>query len=139
MGQFGCTMKMFCSKAFYLKKPVHILLVFLGPELCAHPVHHIHIYFLRTSLWWCPIAYLTIHHAQNNYLMADCFDWQLHHSCNSKHTVAASEYIHCQLYVYRKTCSLGLNAWEDTSKRTSCFKWLLSFNIKLLSLYYGNS
>ncbi len=25
------------------------------------------------------------------HLMANCFDWQLPHSCNSKHTVAASE------------------------------------------------
>ena len=39
--------------------------------------------------------FTVVSHSLSNYtpLLANCFDWQLPHSCNSKHTVAASEFL----------------------------------------------
>ena len=71
-----CEMGLQCAIHIYcLRMCVCVFLSFgASPALTAGP----------TALIFC----------MSNYLMVDCFDWQLTHSCNSKHTlVAVSEYV----------------------------------------------
>ena len=60
-------------------------------------------------------------------LMANCFDWQLPHSCNSKHTVAASE-----SYL---TCKNGLVRVRKKNLARGCIYWGRCVYWKIYGIY----